>query len=125
VNATQQNAAHAGVYVPPHLHSNRNGNRDNQYSRERLFEIYGAQRDAQGLSDGVSDLFAEGWAPNVSNGTSSTVWGRRDDQNKDFQYHADVCWQTDGILHALGQEKMSAEEEDVSDDLIIACRIQY
>jgi PERQ amino acid-rich with GYF domain-containing protein len=111
-------SANPGVYVPPHLHSSRTESGiELRLSKEQLVDIFKSQRGSDHFGDSVSNLFAEGWAPSILNGSSSTAWGRREDSGKDHQPGADVCWDRDGSLQPLALMEMSVEEKEVGSEL--------
>ncbi|KAF2837219.1 hypothetical protein M501DRAFT_937891 [Patellaria atrata CBS 101060] len=102
-----------GVYVPPHVNAQRNGSIvDSRYSKDQLLQCYRSQKDTEHLDDGLASLFVGGWEPHLTNGASTSSWGRRDDQNKDTQAGADVCWEREGNVIPLGLMELTEEERD-------------
>jgi PERQ amino acid-rich with GYF domain-containing protein len=62
----------------------------------------------------LSDLYAGGWEPQTINGTSTMSWGKRDENSKDAQPGADICWENDGGVLPLGIADLTEEEKEVS-----------
>lgn len=107
-------SSNPGVYVPPHAQSGRNGNSiEGRYSREQLIQLFRGQRDSEDIKDGLSSLYVGSWEPNISNGTSSATWGRRDDHGRDGQSGVDLCWDKDGSILPLSLTDMTEEEKEV------------
>jgi PERQ amino acid-rich with GYF domain-containing protein len=100
--------------VPPHLNpANRNGAASEyRYSRDQLLELCKGLEDAGIVTQTVSELFVGGWEPNVSNGASTTTWGRRDEQKE--SHGADLCWDRDAHMLPMGLRELTEEERDVS-----------
>lgn len=112
-NVQQRDASSAstgGVYIPPH--ATRNGTlAEDRYTRDQLLLLFREQQEAQALSSGLPDLFASGWEPHIPNGASP--WARRDEQARDAQPGADICWQQEGAVLPLGLMGMTDEEREV------------
>ncbi|KAF2435879.1 hypothetical protein EJ08DRAFT_579761 [Tothia fuscella] len=102
-----------GVYVPPHLNAARNGTATEQrYSKDQLLQLYNDHHDSEDAPQKpLSSLFYNGWEPNITNGNSSTSWGRRDD-HKD-SHGADLCWDRDANMHPMALNEMTEEEKDL------------
>lgn len=101
-----------GVYIPPH--AARNGALvEERYSKDQLLSLYREQKETNALSSNLSELYAGGWEPQITNGTSGSSWGRRDDHLKDAQPGADICWDHDGSVLPLGLVDMTDEEREV------------
>ena len=112
-SAGQPLTPNAGVYVPPHV-ANRNATTtETRLSRDALLQAFQVQKDANEFADGLSPLYVAEWTPNISNGVSSAIWGRKD-EHKDHPTAADVCWDRDGIQRPLGQTDMSSDEKEAS-----------
>ncbi|KAF2004698.1 hypothetical protein P154DRAFT_519173 [Amniculicola lignicola CBS 123094] len=106
-------SSNPGVYVPPHAQSGRNGSAaEGRYSRDQLHSLFRAQRDADELKDGLSNLYVGSWEPNISNGSSSATWGRRDDPASGGQNGVDLCWDKDGSVMPLSLSDLTEEERD-------------
>lgn len=107
-------SANPGVYVPPHAQFGRNGSSaEGRYSRDQLLQLFHAQRESEDTRDGMSSLYVGGWEPNVSNGTSSATWGRRDDPSREAQSGVDLCWDRDGSTLPMSLSDMTEEEKEV------------
>jgi PERQ amino acid-rich with GYF domain-containing protein len=102
------------VYVPPHLsNASRNGaSNEHRYSREQLLQLFKGFDESESLSQALSELYVGGWEPNISNGTSSASWGRRDEHRD--SHGADLCWDRDAHILPMGLHDMTEEEKDVS-----------
>jgi PERQ amino acid-rich with GYF domain-containing protein len=104
-----------GVYVPPHAQSGRNGSSvEGRYPRDQLLQLFRSQRESNEIHHGLSDLYAGAWEPNISNGTSSASWGRRDEHGRESQSGVDLCWDRDGGILPLGLTEMTEDEREVS-----------
>ncbi|KAF2502371.1 hypothetical protein BU16DRAFT_6463 [Lophium mytilinum] len=96
------------------MNSSRNGSSTNShFSKDQLIDLFKNQKDSGDLSDGVSNLYVNNWAPNISNGTSSATWGRRDEHNKDGQVGVDICWDRDGSVVPLNLRDLTEDEKEL------------
>jgi PERQ amino acid-rich with GYF domain-containing protein len=104
----------AAPYVPPHVHANRNGaTTEHRYNKDQLLDLFRAHQDAENIPPvALTDLLVGGWEPNITNGTSNTSWGRRDD-HKD-SHGAELCWDRDAHMFPMALHDMTEEERDVS-----------
>ncbi|KAF2760596.1 hypothetical protein EJ05DRAFT_484306 [Pseudovirgaria hyperparasitica] len=105
-----------GVYVPPHVHSNRNSggySNDTRYGKDHLLEIFRAQKEGDHLSNGLSTLFVPGWQPSIANGASTASWGRREEHDRQNQPGADICWDRDGTVNPMGLSEPTDEEREI------------
>ncbi|KAF2109925.1 hypothetical protein BDV96DRAFT_554111 [Lophiotrema nucula] len=110
LNASSSNP---GIYVPPHAQSGRNGSVvEGRYSRSQLLQLFQEQQASDELRDGLSSLFVGSWEPNISNGTSSASWGRRDDHGREGQGGVDLCWDKDGGILPLSLNELTEEEKE-------------
>ena len=106
--------SNTGVYVPPHVHSSRNGSSvEGRYSKEQLIQLFRGQKESDDINDGLASLYVGAWEPNISNGTSNAAWGRREDPGRESQTGVDICWDRDGSIHPLGLMDMTEEEKEV------------
>lgn len=109
----QNTSSNTGVYVPPHVHSSRNGNSvEGRYSKEQLIQLFRGQKESDDIKDGLASLYVGAWEPNISNGTSNAAWGRREDPGRESQTGVDICWDRDGSIHPLGLMDMTEEEKE-------------
>jgi PERQ amino acid-rich with GYF domain-containing protein len=100
--------------VPPHIHSNRNGSAlESRYSKDQLIDLFKLQKESDDLADSLDSLYVNSWEPNISNGTSSATWGRRDEHNKEGQVGADICWDRGGSVDPLNLRNLTEEEREV------------
>ena len=58
----------------------------------------------------TAGLFAPNWNP-YSNGTNGRGWGVHDSRDNSGP---DVCWDSNGSVHAIGLEEMTESEKEVS-----------
>jgi PERQ amino acid-rich with GYF domain-containing protein len=106
--------SNSGVYVPPHAQSGRNGSSlEGRYPRGQLLQLFRSQKGSDEIHEGLSDLYAGAWEPNVSNGTSGASWGRRDDHSREGQSGVDLCWDRDGGILPLALTEMTDDEKEV------------
>jgi len=114
--------SNSGVYVPPHAQSGRNGSSlEGRYPRGQLLQLFRSQKGSDDIHDGLSELYAGAWEPNVSNGTSGASWGRRDDQGRESQSGVDLCWDRDGGILPLGLTEMTEDEKEVCSPRLLQC----
>ncbi|OCK84296.1 hypothetical protein K432DRAFT_378700 [Lepidopterella palustris CBS 459.81] len=105
--------SNTGVYVPPHVHSSRNGSSvESRYSKDQLMHIFKSQKDPDDINDGLSSLYVGTWEPHISNGTSSASWGRKEDLTKESQTGVDICWDHDGSSYPVGLNELTEEEKE-------------
>lgn len=110
----QSSSSNPAVYVPPHAQSTRNGSSvEGRYSRAQLLQLFRSQRDLDDIKHGLSDLFVGAWEPSISNGTSGTGWGRRDDHGREGQSGVDSCWDRDGAIEPLSLNEWTDDEKEV------------
>ncbi len=101
--------------MPLHAQSGRDGSAaEARYSRGQLLLLFRAQQSSVENNQGLSDLYAGAWEPNVTNGTSSAHWGRRDDQGREAQSGVDLCWDIHGSIVPLSLSEMAEDEREVS-----------
>lgn len=95
---------------------NRNGaSTESRYSKDQLLDLFRAQERDGFSSTNVDNLFVDGWNPAAVNGTSNGGWGKRDD-NKEAA-GPDICWDHQGTINPISLQKMSEEEEEVTQTL--------
>ncbi|KAF2456230.1 hypothetical protein BDY21DRAFT_386652 [Lineolata rhizophorae] len=102
-----------GVYVPPQVSQRLSAAADNRYSRDQLIQLYQNQKESQQVGDGLASLCLGSWAPNMANGASGGLWGKRDDNVKDTQPGADVCWDRNGHALPLCTEDLTESEKEL------------
>lgn len=105
-----------GVYVPPHAQSGRSG--EGRYARDQMLHLFRSHRESDELQDGLSGLYVGNWEPNISNGTSASNWGRKDDHGREGQGGVDLCWDRDGNVQPLGLNILNEDEKEVC---LISC----
>lgn len=107
-------SSNPGVYVPPHAQSGRNGSSvEGRYSRDQLMQLFRSQRESDDVKEGLSNLYVGAWEPNITNGSSSATWGRRDENSSQGQGGVDLCWDKDGSVLPLSLMDMTEEEKEV------------
>lgn len=84
---------------------------EDRYSRGQLLSLLREQQDANALAAGLAELVVSDWQQDAANG--ATAWTRRDEQAKDIQPAADVCWNQDGAVLPLGLVDMTDQEREV------------
>lgn len=100
-----------GVYVPPHAQPGRSG--EGRYARDQMLHLFRSHRESDELQDGLSGLYVGNWEPNISNGTSASNWGRKDDHGREGQGGVDLCWDRDGNVQPLGLNNLNEDEKEV------------
>ncbi|KAI1000280.1 hypothetical protein K3495_g7920 [Podosphaera aphanis] len=82
-----------------------------RYSKQDLLDIYKHQQESGEVYAGhVSNLYAEGWAPDESQGSSSrTGWGKNGD-GRDY-YAPSFCWNLHGDTQPICLEEMTDQEK--------------
>ena len=110
-------SSNAGVYIPPHLNSNhpshayRNGmSTETRYSREQLLDIFQNQKDSDGLTRQLDDLFQGSWDPISDNNGISSPSGRGE---KDQYPGPEVCWNYNVDSTPFGLIPMTEDEKQV------------
>ncbi|QDS71032.1 hypothetical protein FKW77_008166 [Venturia effusa] len=101
-----------GVYIPPHISASRNGTAsEHRYSKELLLQHYKIHSELEGSGHVPSSLFIGDWESNITNGSSSASWGRRDEP-KDT-HGADLCWDRYAQTIPLGLTELTEEEKEI------------
>lgn len=77
-------------------------------------EVYKSTRDHASAQPSVSSLFANGWTPGQTNGSSTRGWGKSSDTP--LPQDPDVCWDQAGTIKPMWTQEMSQEEKEVKDD---------
>jgi len=106
--------SNSGVYVPPHAQSGRNGSSgEGRYARDQMLHLFRSQRESGEYKDGLSELYVGAWEPHLSNGTSGSNWGRKDDSGRESQSGVDLCWDRDGSIAPLSITELTEDEKEV------------
>lgn len=78
-----------------------------------MLHLFRSHRESDELRDGLSDLYVGNWEPSISNGTSASNWGRKDDHGREGQGGVDLCWDRDGNVQPLGLHDLTEDEKEV------------
>lgn len=114
-------AANAGVYIPPHLHSNNNSSSylrngvsgESRYSKDQMVDIYKAQRDSGALDRNLEQLFSGGWNPFEQRDEATSSWERRD-KGREQTAGPEICWNPQVDDDPLSLLEMTDSEKEVS-----------
>jgi PERQ amino acid-rich with GYF domain-containing protein len=119
-NAPPTPSANAGVYIPPHLHSNnssshlRNGvSGEGRYSKDQMIDIYKAQRDSGALSRNLEQLFSGDWNPFEQRDEATLNWDKRDKGKDQTTTGPEICWIYQVDDDPLSLLEMTDEEKEV------------